>query len=305
MRDLWRGNANAWECDELGHLNVKFYLAKAMEAVAHLAQGAGMTAPFRGGATATLLLREVHINFLAEARPGAPLVIRGGFTSLDENSCQAALVMEHGDGRPAAGLTLRLDHAVPTSGQVFPWPSRFADMARQVLISPPEPCSPRGLPPHPGRPNVSLKAADQIGLTEIGRGAFSPADCDVFGFLRPEGLLAKVSDSVIHFREAFPEEWDSQSGNGESLGGALLEGRIRARGRPRAGDLFVIRSGLVEANPNVRRLVHWVLDPVSGQPWWTTEGVAAMLDLKARRIRKMEDERLSALRAVCRKDLAG
>lgn len=305
MRDLWRGNANAWECDELGHLNVKFYVAKAMEAVAHLAQDSGVTSPFGTGATATLLLREVHINFLAEACPGAPLVIRGGFTSIDSNSGVAALVMEHGDGRPAAGLTLTLDHAVPGSGQVFAWPSRFTDAARRTLIDTPQACAPRSLPPGPGKPDVSLMAAEKFGLPEIGRGAFAAPDCDAFGYMRPEGLLGKVSDSVIHLREAFPEEWDSQAGSGEAVGGALLEARIRVRGRPRAGDLFVIRSGLVAVNPTVRRLVHWVLDPVSGRPWWTTEGVAAMLDLQARRIRKLEEPRLAALKSVCRDGLAG
>ena len=42
MRELWRGNANAWECDEMGHLNVKSYLAKAMQAVARLIEDAGL-----------------------------------------------------------------------------------------------------------------------------------------------------------------------------------------------------------------------------------------------------------------------
>lgn len=305
MHDLWRGNANAWECDELGHLNVKFYLAKAMEAVAHLAHRSGMTPPFRPGATATLIVREVHINFLAEARPGAPLAIRGGLSAMGPGGCEAALVMEHGDGRAAAGITLTLDHAVPRSGQVFPWPAGIAARAGGMVIERPKACEPRGLPPRVSSAKPGLDEAGRLGLTEIGRGAFSGADGDVFGFLRPEGLLGKVSDSVIHLREAFPEEWDSQAASDDAVGGALLECRIRVRGRPRAGDLFVIHSGLVEANANVRRLVHWVLDPVTGRPWWTTEGVAAMLDLKARRIRKMEGARLDALKAVCREGLAG
>ena len=36
MQVLWRGNANTWECDELGHLNVRFYMAKAQEALGGL-----------------------------------------------------------------------------------------------------------------------------------------------------------------------------------------------------------------------------------------------------------------------------
>ena len=30
---LWQGTANAWECDEMGHMNVRFYAAKVEEAL--------------------------------------------------------------------------------------------------------------------------------------------------------------------------------------------------------------------------------------------------------------------------------
>ena len=32
---VWRGGVNTWECDEMGHMNVRFYLAKAMEGLPH------------------------------------------------------------------------------------------------------------------------------------------------------------------------------------------------------------------------------------------------------------------------------
>ena len=63
MIPLWRGNANAWECDELGHLNVRFYLAKAWEAVEALSEALNMRAAFQPGATATLIAREIDIRF--------------------------------------------------------------------------------------------------------------------------------------------------------------------------------------------------------------------------------------------------
>lgn len=305
MKSLWRGNANAWECDELGHLNVKFYLAKAMQAVAHLAHEAGLDAPFRDGASATLILRELHINFIAEARPGAALSISGGIRTIADSEMTAELVMSHADGGPAAGFTLTLDHAVPSNGQAFRWPARFTEKAQGLMVPVPEACQANGLPPADGRKDVSLKRANALDLREIGRGMFGQEDCDSFGFMRPEVLFGKVSDSAIHLREAFPEESESPASDDLALAGALLECRIRVKRRPRAGDLFVIRSGLIEAGPSVRKLAHWVLDPVSGRPWWTTEGVAAMLDLKARRIRKAEGALLDTLRAGCRTDFGG
>ena len=58
METLWRGVANAWECDELGHLNVRFYLAKAAEAVGGLAQLLHMPDALTRKPYATLVARE-------------------------------------------------------------------------------------------------------------------------------------------------------------------------------------------------------------------------------------------------------
>ena len=63
MQVLWRGNANTWECDELGHLNVRFYMAKAQEALAGLADQLGMHHAFAPDATATLIPRDVTLRF--------------------------------------------------------------------------------------------------------------------------------------------------------------------------------------------------------------------------------------------------
>ena len=53
---------------------------------------------------------------------------------------------------------------------------------------------------------------------------------------------------------------------------------------PRAGDRFVVRSGMAGLNDRTQRLVHWMLDPHSGKAWGTSEAVAVTLDLDARKI---------------------
>jgi acyl-CoA thioester hydrolase len=55
--EVWRGGVAAWEADEMGHLNVGFYVAKAMEALAGLAAELGMPRAFAPAAEATLVVR--------------------------------------------------------------------------------------------------------------------------------------------------------------------------------------------------------------------------------------------------------
>ena len=287
MIEVWRGNANAWECDELGHMNVKFYLDKAMQGVANLASTAGLGSIYRDNAPATLIPDSLHIRFLAESHPGAPLFIEAGVTAIRDSSADIALIMRHaGTGRTAASFRLALTHRDRTNTQMMPWPASFNDIAASLTVETPADALPRGISEtNAPASDISLARAEELGLEQIGMGRFELTDMDVFGRLRSDVLLGRVSDSVVNFIGAFPEEWDFHQGKLDAnIGSALLEARILPRRWPRAGDGYVIRSGVKTVGPKIRNIVHWVLDPATGQPWWTMEGVAAPMDLDARKL---------------------
>lgn len=305
MIELWRGNANAWECDELGHMNVRFYLAKAMEALGNLADKAGLNGVYLQDATATLIPQAIHIKFLAEARPGAPLYIRGGLGALGDSRAEFILLMLHaGSDRIAASFRFEMAHASPGEARAFDWPRRFLDAAPALQVETPDIALPRGIDESqpPARP--ALGRADEMDLEQIGMGRFTVPNMDVFGRMRSEFLLGRVSDSVINFIGAFPEEWDFHQGETDArIGSALLECRILPRRWPRAGDGYVIRSGLKSFGPKIRNLVHWVLDPATGLPWWTMEGVAAPMDLDERKLIEAPDDIRTRLDAAIKPGL--
>jgi acyl-CoA thioester hydrolase len=209
--------------------------------------------------------------------------------------------MRHaGSGVPAASFRLVLGHASPKNGQDFAWPRRFPERAGRITVDCPDFAAPRGLSLDTPAADASLQRADSVGLQAIGRGRFGADEMDGFGWLRLEFLLGRISDSVTNFAGAFPEEWDMHArGGGGNVGSALLECRIRPRRWPRTGDGFVVRSGLKSAGPKVRNLVHWVLEPSTGRPWWTMEGVAAPMDLDARRILDVPEAAVEAIRRAC------
>ncbi|WP_417494183.1 thioesterase family protein [Maricaulis sp.] len=302
MIEIWRGNANAWECDELGHMNVKFYLSKANEALGGLAAQTGLKNIHRADANATLLPKALHVRFLAEARPGAPLMIEGGWTGISDTGCSAVLVMRHGGtGKPAASFRIDLDHISPRDGRAFTWPSYFPAQLEARSVTVPDFAGPRGVADtSSGTTAASLERADELGLAHVGLGRFTPDEVDVFGRMRTEVLLGRISNSVVNFSQAFPEEWAFHQGQTEaSIGSALLECRILPHRWPRAGDGYVVRSGLKSFGPKVRNIVHWVLDPVTGRPWWTMEGVAAPMDLDARKILDLSPAVRPGLDAAC------
>ena len=299
METLWRGTASAWECDELGHLNVRHYLAKAHEAMGGLSQMIGMSGAYSRGASATLVVRELVVRFLAEARPGAPLAIRGGVTRHDETGLTAALVLDHrSKGRPAALFSVRLDHVDPTTGAVFPWASRTLEaLDRSSCAMPPE-HAPRSLTDD-APADISLDAAVALGMEAVARGMINPAETDMSGRMRFEHGFGKISDSVVHFDRAFAEEWESyRSGEPLRAASAVLEARLIFRRLPKAGDGWRLHSGVNFANEKIRRLVHWVCDAETGRGLWSMETVTGVLDLETRRLRPVVPDVVAALQPI-------
>ncbi len=305
MHELWRGNANAWECDELGHMNVQFYLAKATEAIGNLARLAGLGGVFRSDTYATLAARSIHIKFLAEARPGAPLVIHGGLTGYSACSADAVLIMSHGAaGQPAASFRVELEHVSPSEARPFAWPGRFVEAFAALQVETPALALARGVQEEGPAAQASLVEADRLGLQQIGMGCFGTAEIGPFGRIRTDVLLGRVSQSGVNFEDAFPEEVAFHREESDArIGSALLETRIIPRRWPRAGDAYIVRSGLKSLSGKVRNLVHWVLDPASGKPWWTMEGVAGSMDLDARRLVAPTGAMLDRLEQALKPDL--
>ena len=296
--EIWRGGVNTWECDDMGHLNVRFYVAHAMQGLVGLASAIGLRDAFKDHASATLLLRDHHIRFLREARSAAPLHMVGGLVDIDETEARFLQLLIHSNtGEIAASFQTRVSHATAREGWTFAWSSRTRDLAELIRITTPEKVAPRSLDLSPSKGGASLAEAERFGLVRLGAGAVMPADCDVFGRMRPDVFIGRVSDGIprlgVALREGLPLE---ETFRPKGVGGAVLEYRIAYHAWPRAGDRYEIRSGLADVDARTQKFVHWMLDPDTGQAWGTSEAVAIALDLEARKILPISDADQACLR---------
>lgn len=226
-----------------------------------------------------------------------PLTIEGGVESFTESSAIVCLRMFHtGTDKTAASFRIELDHIHPKTRKVFAWPERVCKKLETLSITRPEDTVARSLTSVEPNTDASEKEADRLDLTMIGMGQFGPQDMDVFGYLRPDQITGRVSDSVIHLSDAFPEEAAIHSDDTElNMGGVLLEAIVHIHRLPQAGTGYVIRSGLAGYTQMVRRVVHWGLDITTGKPLWTMEGVTGMMDLDARKLAPASESVAAAL----------
>jgi len=303
--EVWSGGVNTWECDEMGHMNVRFWVAKALEGLAGLAAALGMPRAFAADGEATLVVREQHIRFLREAHAGASLNATGGVLEIGESAARLLIVVRHPNGDPAATFQLLVEHVTSSELRPFPWPARIRAAAEALRVPLPAYAAARSLDLSPVAATAGLPRALELGLTRIGLGVVGPAECDVFGRMRAEMFIGRVSDGVPKlFGEVRPGPEPVPGEPPPRIGGAVLEYRVLHLDWPQAGDGVELRSGLVDCDARTRRVVHWMVDPQSGRPWASAEAVAISFDLDRRKVIDISAAALDAYRAQLRPGLS-
>jgi acyl-CoA thioester hydrolase len=303
--EVWCGGVNTWECDEMGHLNVRFWVAKAMEGLAGVAGRIGMGDAFSPHAHATLLVREMHIRYLREARAGSVLDMTAGVLEVAESTVRLLLVIRNLAGEPAATFQVSVAHATARDHIAFPWPVRIRERLESLAVNLPPYAAARGIDLSPVESVADLGRAEALGLLRIGLGAIAPQDADAMGRMRPEIFIGRVSDGVSRILgEERPGPTRAEGQPPLRLGGAVLEFRILHLAWPRVGDRFELRSGFSACEPRIRRLVHWMLDPATGRPWASAEAVVVSFDLDARKVVDISPDAQAEIRSRMPQGLA-
>ncbi|MEM1391388.1 MAG: thioesterase family protein [Pseudomonadota bacterium] len=305
MIPLWSGSANTWDCDEMGHMNVRVYMEKAMEGLGSFASAIAMPHAFHKGGTSTLIVEDHHVRFIREVHAGRPLKMTGCVLSWDDTSALIYQDLRHGDGSPAAAFRTRVIHCEAKSGRPFPWNTRSKVQLEALLAAPPDDTKPRGLDvkkaPIRGE-KATLEYALDTQSPEIGRGCVPLQHCDAFGRMKAEWFMGRISDSVPNllydWRRAV-----AAAADGSRMGAAVLEYRLIYRKWPRAGDRFVVHSALADAAEKTHTLCHWMLDPDTGNAWMTSEAVAITFDLNTRKVIPTPREQIAALETMAPRGL--
>lgn len=300
MIKVWQGIANQWDCDEMGHMNVRIYTEKALEGLVVLAHEIKMPYAFRAGASATLIPHDQHIRFLNEIHPGQPLSMQACVLEIGADEAVIYQDLRHADGRPAAAFRTRIKHAQAESGQPFAWSKRSLAALKALRGEPAQDTRPRSFDPDgPFLPNdeISHAIAAASGARQIGLGAVAPQHLDVHGRMNSPRIIGRVSDSIPNLLQAWRRRLAELSGS-ERVGAAVLEYRLIYRFWPKAGDLIEVCSALGRVGGKTHNLVHWILDPASGKPWASAEAVAISFDLDTRKAIDPSPEMIEELKRL-------
>ncbi|MEQ1863326.1 MAG: thioesterase family protein [Micropepsaceae bacterium] len=295
MIEIARSSVQTWECDQMGHMNVQFYVAKADEGMSALAAALGLSARAQRSDDALLLPREQHIRFHRELRPGSPFVVTGGVVRVQSEGLIIYEEMQNiAANSIAATFVTRAEWCDIDYRGGLPLPIEAIAKAPRLSVDIPAHAAPRGLDMAPPRNSPSLADAESMGLITTFRGAVLPEHCDRSGYMTPRHYMGRVSDAIPNLIVQTSGQDRSASG----IGGAALEYRFVYRDFARDGDVMVLKSGLKSVSSKTYVWCHWLFNAETGECISTAEAVAVAMDLSARKAIEIPPDMRTRLEAL-------
>ncbi len=291
--DTFRGTVNTWECDEVGHMNVQFYVARASDAAFYLRHALGLSPTQVRGERRAMVALEEHIRFRRELRAGDIMHMRSRPVEIRERT----LVSFHelfnsSTGETSATVTAVSGHFDLDARKLIPWSDEAKERAAPFLGALPPHAEARGVEREKCLPDLRLE--DTKNFVEIYRGAVMPWECDDFGHMNSRFYMARFSDGAGHLWQALG--FGKRDMLDRRRGTVVLEMRLNYRREVRSGAMLVIRSTLTRVEGKTLNFVHFMFDAETGLLAATGEAVAVMLDLDARKtVAFTDDERAAVL----------
>lgn len=295
MIEVARNSVQSWEIDQMGHMNVQFYVQRASDGLAALAIQLGLgprRARERGLYWHTC---DMHVRFLRERRVGAAFLMRAGVISAQSDRLRVYLEMVGTvSGAVAAAFTLDMELRDDTSGERRELDDTLVQSARRLQVARPTHGEVRGVSDAEPRAALTLAEANAKELFTTYQACILPSQCDPRGLLSLQQFMAIVSNAVPNLLAR------ARSGRADEAeaGGAALEYRYVLRRYPCAGDTVTVRTGLKAIGAKTYSWCHWLFDLETGEALASAEAIGVALDLESRRAIAIPDamrERLNGL----------
>ena len=291
------------EIDELGHMNVRFYLVKALAGTRVLSDRVGLSVDECADLGCVLDLRDAYTRHKAEQMVGARLEVRGGVLDVRADGIRLYHDLVNPErGELAASFVHELVLCDRESRAPRPLPENVAERAGAGRVDWPEHGRPRtiDLEKAPPAPPLSLLRDRDLAMRK--ERVIGADECDADGsYVADRYQELFWAGEPARPRES--ESWLIELGNGSKMGWATLESRGVLHRLPRVGARIQSFGAEVELAAKTSYRHHWVFDVDSGDLLCTSSIVNLAFDIGARRAIEIPDHVRAGVEGIYHPDL--
>jgi acyl-CoA thioester hydrolase len=282
MIDTYRGYVNPWECDEMGHMNIQFYMGKTSDAAFHQQAFLGLGYEHQQTERTTYVALEHHIRFHKELFASDLVAVRSGVLSLNDKTMRIYQEVRNAlTDTLSATLVVDVGHFDLNARKLVPWIDFTRSQAEKIMVERPDAAEPRSQPDGSLDRDVSHARAEEKGMHETNRSAVNRWECDANDHMNSRFYLARFSECQGHMWAAAGLDRHSQKAKG--LATATVEMRLAYFKELNAGQTLFVRTGLEAQNAKTLRYRHWMFDAETGEAAAASEGTALLISRETRK----------------------
>lgn len=290
MQRLHETTVQPEEIDSLGHMNVRYYMARMERANRQLMAELGIPAALMERSFPRRL--DTYTRFRREQFEGATLHTLGGVLSLGEGGMRSYIEIRNPATDEVAATFITTTALIDQHNRTaiaFPAPSYGNDSPR---IEIPDYAQPRSLSLDHMNTNVTLEELNAC-IPEIEGGGMMSGkreatidadDVDAEGWLREDVelmFLPFAKMAAENNEQQGPPVFQTKAG--QRVGWAVMETRTQLFAQPRLGDEIAYFSADLDIREKSRLSRRWALHKRTGQLLGMSDSVGLCIDLDARR----------------------
>src|SRR5688572_16247922 len=134
MIETYRGAIYPWHCDQMGHMNVMWYVGKFDEATWNLFAEMGVTAPFLKEHRRGMAAVQQNITYKRELLAGDTIAVRSAFLEVREKVARFVHEMRHAVTGEVAAICLLTGVSIDAqTRKAVPFPEDVIARARKLV----------------------------------------------------------------------------------------------------------------------------------------------------------------------------
>ena len=279
----YRGGVEQWECDQMNHMNVQFYMAKAAEAFGHLQNALGLSPTVLRTGRKGLWLKTLRTQYKSEMHSGTPINGLCGIRSLDGDVIKGFIhLFNASKDRLSAVYEFTADYADYDTDASLPLPTDIRKAAEALADDHPDMFNPA---PFSG-PVMPTMPLDH--LFDSARGTVNVWESDPFDHIEMRNIVAYFSNAATHIihnvgltRKIIRER---------NLGSAALDYYSEFHAPVRKTAAVLLKSGLMGAEGKIFRFGHQLINMDTGEIAVTTTVVGCYFDMTSRKSVALPEE---------------